>query len=190
MEALKKKILAEGQAVGTGIVKVDNFLNHQIDAKFMYEIGEEFKKRFEGKEVTKILTIEASGIAIAVCCATFFNFPPVVFAKKATPKTMTEGFYGAEAKSFTKGNPIHVKIAKKFLAAEDKVLIIDDFLAYGESALALCDLVSQAGARVVGIGAVIEKEFQGGGTRLREKGYEVESLAIIEKIENGKIIFK
>ena len=190
METLKNKILAEGQAIGSDIVKVDNFLNHQIDAKFMYEIGEEFKKRFSDKEVTKILTIEASGIAIAVCCATFFGFPPVVFAKKSAPVTMIEDFYSAEANSFTKGGSTHIVIAKKFLSPEDKILIIDDFLAYGESALALCDLANQASAQIVGVGTVIEKEFQGGSARLREKGYTVESLAVIEKIEKGKIIFK
>ena len=190
MEALKNKILTEGQAVGTEIVKVDSFLNHQIDARFMYEIGEEFKLRFPGKEVNKILTIEASGIAIAVCTAKSFGYPPVVFAKKATPNTMIEGFYSSVAKSFTKDITSHVIIAKKFLSAGDKVLIIDDFLAYGESALALCDLVKQAGACVAGVGAVIEKEFQGGGARLRENGYRVESLAVIEKIEEGRIVFR
>lgn len=190
MEALKHKILTEGQAIGTEIIKVDSFLNHQIDAKFMYDIGEEFKKRFHGEKVNKILTIEASGIAIAVCTAKFFGYPPVVFAKKAAPSTMVEGFYGSEAKSFTKGTLSHVKIAKKFLSKEDRILIIDDFLAHGEAALALCDLAEQAGAQVVGIGAVIEKEFQGGGKRLREKGYRIESLAIIEKIEDGVITFK
>jgi xanthine phosphoribosyltransferase len=190
MEALKNKILAEGQAIGDEIVKVDNFLNHQIDAKFMYEIGEEFKKRFRDTEITKILTIEASGIAIAVCCAKFFDYPPVVFAKKSAPSTMVEGHYSSEVKSFTRGNSTHINIAKKYLSPDDRILIIDDFLAYGEAAFALCDLAGQAGARIAGIGAVIEKEFQGGGARLREKGYVVESLAVIEKIVDGKITFK
>ena len=190
MEALKNKILAEGQVIGTEIIKVDSFLNHQIDAKFMYEIGGEFKDRFHDKEITKILTIEASGIAIAVCCATFFGFPPVVFAKKSAPSTMVEGFYSSKAKSFTRGSYSLVKIAKKFLSAGDKVLIIDDFLAHGEAALALCDLIGQAGAHVAGIGAVIEKEFQGGGARLRAKGYKVESLAIIREIRDGQILFR
>jgi xanthine phosphoribosyltransferase len=190
MEALKNKILAEGQAIGTEIIKVDNFLNHQIDAKFMYEIGEEFKKRFPDDPVTKILTIEASGIAIAVCCAAYFGYPPVVFAKKSAPATMIDDIFTSEVKSFTKGTSGSIMIAKKFLSAEDKILILDDFLAYGEAALALCDLARQAGAHVVGIGAVIEKEFQGGSARLREKGYTVESLAVIEKIEDGKIIFR
>jgi len=190
MEALKKRILAEGRPVGTDVIKVDSFLNHQIDAEFMYEIGEEFKKRFESKEITKILTIEASGIAIAVCTAKFFGYPPVVFAKKAAPNTMVEGFYSTGAQSFTKDAAAQIVIAKKFISKEDKILIIDDFLAYGEAAFALCNLAEQAKAQIVGVGAVIEKEFQGGGKRLRENGYFVKSLAIIEKIEDGKIVFK
>lgn len=190
MEALKAKILAEGQAIGTEIIKVDSFLNHQIDAEFMYEMGAEFKIRFQDEEITKILTIEASGIAIAVCAAKYFGYPPVVFAKKGAQNTMNDDFYSTVVKSFTKGAESDVRIAKKFLSSEDNVLIIDDFLAYGESALALCGLVTQAGGTVAGIGAVIEKEFQGGSSRLRKNGYRVESLAVIEKIEDGRIIFK
>ncbi|MCL2436842.1 MAG: xanthine phosphoribosyltransferase [Clostridiales bacterium] len=193
MEALKNKILHEGQAIGSEIIKVDSFLNQQIDAQFMYEIGDEFKQRFQDKQVDKILTIEASGIAIAVCTSKSFAYPPVVFAKKAAAGEVSEtedAFYSYIAKSLTKDTTSHVKLAKKFLSAGDNVLIIDDLLAYGEAALALCDIVKQAGAHVVGIGAVIEKEFQGGGTLLRESGYAVESLAIIEKIEDGKITFK
>ncbi|MCL1809990.1 MAG: xanthine phosphoribosyltransferase [Clostridiales bacterium] len=190
METLKNRILAEGQAIGQEIIRVDSFLNHQIDAEFMYEIGEEFKKRFAGEEINKILTIEASGIAIAVCAAKFFGYPPVVFAKKDASGILTPGFYSSEAKSFTKGVVSTVKIAEKFLSSIDRILIIDDFLARGEAAFALCSLAEQAGAAVVGIGAVIEKGFQGGGDRLRKRGYRVESLAVIEKITGGKIIFK
>lgn len=190
MEALKNKILSEGYVVGTEIVKVDSFLNHQIDAKFMYEIGEEFQKRFGGRDINKILTIEASGIAIAVCTAKFFGYPPVVFAKKSAPGAPVDGFYSSKARSFTKGDISQIIIAKKFLYAGDKVLIIDDFLASGEAAMALCDLVGQAGGEIAGIGAVIEKEFQGGGRLLRERGYTVESLAVIERIEDGGIVFK
>jgi len=193
MKALKNKILAEGQAIGTDIIMVDNFLNQQIDAQFMYEIGDEFKQRFEGKEVNKILTIEASGIAIAVCTAKSFDYPPVVFAKKAAvgeSKETDDSFYSYISKSVKKNTNSHVKLAKKFLSAGDNVLIIDDLLAYGDAAFALCDIVKQAGANIVGIGAVIEKGFQGGGARLRVKGYTVESLVVIEKIENGKITFK
>jgi len=190
MESLKKKILTEGSAIGTEIVKVDSFLNHQIDAEFLYEIGREFKNRFADDNINKILTIEASGIAIAVCTASFFNYPPVVFAKKSIPNTMVDGFYTAEAKSFTKGLTFPLSIATKFLSADDRLLIIDDMLAYGAAALALGDLAAQAGAEIVGFGAVISKEFQGGSDRLREKGYRVESLVEIEKIEDGKIVFR
>jgi len=191
MEALKKKILTEGQAIGSEIIKVDGFLNQQIDAQFMYEIGIEFKKRFHDKNVNKILTIEASGIAIAVCTANAFGNPPVVFAKKASAyDDDDESYFSYITKSLTKNTISHVKLSKKFLSPDDNVLIIDDLLAYGEAALALCDIVKQAGATVVGVGAVIEKSFQGGSDRLRDFGYIVESLAVIEKIENDKIIFK
>ena len=190
MKALKEKILNEGVAIGTEIVKVDHFLNHRIDVKFLEEIGKEFKKRFENEEINKILTVEASGIAVACLAAPYFDYAPVVFAKKAAPSTMTEGFYVAEAKSFTKGTVSLLRVSERFLGKGDKVLIIDDFLAHGQASLALADLVEQAGAEVVGIGAVIEKGFQGGSERLRDKGYKVESLAVIEKITDGRIIFK
>lgn len=190
MKTLKEKILKEGVAIGTEIVKVDHFLNHRLDVKFLEEIGEEFKKRFEGEEINKILTVEASGIAVACLAAPYFDYAPVVFAKKAAPNTMTEGFYVAEAKSFTKGTVSLLRVSERFLEKGDKVLIIDDFLAHGQASLALADLVEQAGGEVVGIGAVIEKGFQGGSERLRAKGYKVESLAVIEKIIDGRIIFK
>ncbi|MBR0457003.1 MAG: xanthine phosphoribosyltransferase [Firmicutes bacterium] len=190
MESLKEKILTEGEAIGTEIVKVDGFLNHQIDVKFLEEIGEEFKRRFDDIEVDKILTVEASGIAIACMAAPLFGYPPVVFAKKAAPSTMNEGFYEAEAKSFTKGTISKLKVAKKFLKEGDKVLIIDDFMASGEAAAALAQIATEAGAEVVGVGAVIEKGFQGGSERLRSMGYRVESLAVIEKIEDGVLTFE
>lgn len=190
MKALKEKILTEGQALGTEIVKVDGFLNHQIDVKFMSLLGEEFKRRFADAEVDTILTVEASGIAIACMTAPYFDYPRVVFAKKTAPNTMTEDFYGAEARSFTKGTVSMVRVAKKYLNPGDKVLILDDFLAHGEASMALTRLVEQAGGEVVGIGAVIEKAFQGGGQKLIDAGYRLESLAAIEKISDGKIIFR
>lgn len=189
MEVLKERIVADGVAIGTEIVKVDSFLNHQIDVALMDEIGQEFFRRFEGCTVTKILTVEASGIAIACMAAKYFGNIPVVFAKKTSPSTMTEGFYGAEVKSFTKGTTSMVRVSQKYLHSGDKVLIIDDFLAHGEAALGLAELVKQAGAELVGIGAVIEKQFQGGSARLSEKGYRVESLAVIESIKDGEIQF-
>jgi len=190
MESLKEKIMAEGQAIGTDILRVDRFLNHQIDVQFMEDIGIEFRNRFGDCEITKVLTVESSGIVIACETAKRFGYVPVLFAKKGAPNTIVEGSYCAPAKSFTKGIVSTLRVSKKYLGPEDRVLIIDDFLAYGEAAAALCELCRQAGARVVGIGAVIEKEFQGGAKRLKEKGYRVESLAIIEKISEGNIVFK
>lgn len=190
MQALKDKILTEGEALGSEVVKVDGFLNHQIDVEFMDKMGEEFGRRFADVEVDTILTVEASGIAIACMTAPYFDYPRVVFAKKTAPNTMTEEFYGAEARSFTKGTVSVVRVAKKYLRPGDKVLILDDFLAHGEASMALTKLVEQAGGEVVGIGAVIEKVFQGGGKKLMDAGFRLESLAPIEKIVDGEIFFK
>jgi len=190
MELLKERIIRDGLAIGTEIVKVDSFLNHQLDVAFLYELGAEFYRRFADTQPDKILTMEASGIPVAVLTALHFDNAPVVFAKKAAPSTMTEGFYIAEVTSFTKGVISQARVSQKFLNAEEGILIIDDFLAHGEAALGLISLVEQAGAIVLGVGAVIEKEFQNGGRRVRERGYRVESLAIIKEITEGKIIFK
>lgn len=190
MKELKEKILKEGVAIGTEIVKVDHFLNHRLDVEFLQNVGREFKARFEDCEINKILTVEASGIAVACLAAPYFDYAPVVFAKKAAPSTMTEGFYVAEAKSFTKGTVSLLRVSERFIEKGDKVLIIDDFLAHGQASLALADIAEQAGAEVVGVGAVIEKGFQGGSERLRAKGYRVESLAVISCIDNGRIIFE
>lgn len=190
MEALKEKIRKEGVAIGTEIVKVDGFLNHRLDVKFLDQLGQEFKDRFEGCSVDKILTVEASGIAIACGTAPWFGYPPVVFAKKAAPSTMTEDFYGAEARSFTKGTVSILKVSEKFLEKGDRVLILDDFMAHGEASSALAKIVETAGGIVVGIGAVIEKGFQGGSDKLRKQGYRVESLAVIDKISEGSIVFR
>lgn len=189
MDQLIKKILEEGKAIGSEIVKVDHFLNHQIDVAFMEELGKEFKNRFSDCLPNKILTVESSGIAIACETAKRFSQIPVVFAKKAAPNTLVEGYYCAPAKSFTKGIVSTLRVSKKFLDSKDKVLIIDDFLASGEAAIALCELCRQSGAEILGIGAVIEKQFQGGGEKLRSKGYRVESLAVIKEIRDGHILF-
>lgn len=190
MKSLQQKILTDGCAIGSEIVKVDGFVNHQLDVRFLEEIGREFARRFKDVKVDRILTVEASGIAIAVAAAPHFGYPPVVFAKKAAPNTMTEGFYEAEARSFTKGTVSRLCVSEKFLHPGENVLILDDFLAYGEASLALADMVRNAGGNVAGIGAVIEKGFQGGSEKLRAKGYRVESLAVIEKIEDGVITFE
>lgn len=190
MERLKEKILKEGRTIGTEIVKVDNFLNHQMDVEFLEAVGEEFSRRFKDIKVDRILTVEASGIAVACLAAKHFGYPPVVFAKKAAPSTMNEGFYEAEARSFTKGTVSKLKVDSKFIKPGEKILILDDFLASGEASVALAEIVRMGGAEVAGIGAVIEKGFQGGSERLRKLGYRVESLAVIDKIENGIISFR
>ena len=189
MKSLIDKIRNEGEAIGTQIVKVDGFVNHQIDVAFMMEMGQEFRTRFGDVQVDKILTVEASGIAIACMTSVAFGYPRVVFAKKMVPSTMVDGFYEAEAKSFTKGTVSMLRVSKKFLEPKDRVLIVDDFLAHGEAAMAMADIVHQAGATIVGFGIVIEKAFQGGGDKLKQAGYRVESLAVIDKIEDGVIFF-
>ncbi len=190
MDLLKRRILRDGVELGTEIIKVDSFLNHQLDIGFFMALGKEIHSRFGHLGVNKLLTIESSGIAIAAIASRYFDLAPVVFAKKTKPSTMSEDHYCAEAKSFTKGVVSTVCISKEFLRPEDRVLIIDDFLAHGEAAMALCSLAEQAGAKVCGVTAVIEKEYQGGSKRLRDAGYYVNSLAVVTKIRDGQIYFK
>lgn len=190
MESLKKKIREEATIIGKDIVKVDCFINHQIDVKFLEEIGRELAARFDGIQVDRILTVEASGIAVAVSAARYMGYPPVVFAKKNKPNTMNEGFLEAQAKSFTKGTVSKLVVDEKYLKEGEQVLILDDFLAYGGATLALTELVTKAGADVAGVGVVIEKGFQGGSEKLRSKGYKVESLAVIADMIDGEIIFE
>ena len=191
MEALKKKILTDGAAYGSEIVKVDSFINHQIDVAFLNEIGKEFARIFSDVEITKIITIESSGIAIAVIAAQYFNNVPVVFAKKSESRNLDPDKYHGEVYSFTKQKVYPIMISKKYISPNDKILIIDDFLANGKAALALKNLCEQAGATVQGIGIVIEKGFQPGGKLLREiNNIRVESLAIIDNIDNGVITFR
>ena len=189
MDKLKKRILEEGVALGSDRINVDGFINHRIDTSFMDEIGEEFARRFAGVKVDKILTVEASGIAIAVSAARYFGFCPVVFAKKAKPNTMTEGVYQAPCMSFTKQTLNEITVAKKHLSEGENVLIIDDFLAHGEASKALASIVEMAGAKVAGIGIVISKDFQGGKKSLEDLGYRVETLASVAEMDNGKIRF-
>ena len=189
MEKLKKRILEEGVALGSDRINVDGFINHRIDTSFMDEIGEEFAKRFAGVKVDKILTVEASGIAIAVSAARYFGFCPVVFAKKAKPNTMTEGVYQAPCMSFTKQTLNEITVAKKHLSEGENILIIDDFLAHGEASKALASIVEAAGAKVAGIGIVISKDFQGGKKVLEDLGYRVETLASVTEMDNGRISF-
>ncbi|MBB6217203.1 xanthine phosphoribosyltransferase [Anaerosolibacter carboniphilus] len=189
MEALREKIRQEGEVVSSSILKVDSFLNHQIDAGFMMEIGREFAHRFQDEKITKVVTIEASGIAPALTAAAVLGVP-VVFAKKTKATTMDTEVYVEQVESFTRGTTYDIKVSKKFLHKEDRVLIIDDFLAYGHAALGLAKIVKKSGAQLVGVGAVIEKGFQSGGELLRGQGIRVESLAIVERMEEKEIIFK
>ncbi|WP_313526773.1 xanthine phosphoribosyltransferase [Anaerotignum sp.] len=190
MELLKRRIINDGTEIGTEIVKVDSFLNHQLDIGLFMALGKEIHRRFGNMGINKILTIEASGIGIAAITAIYFDLVPVVFAKKTQPNTMSDEFYGAPVKSFTKGTVSMARVSKQYLNKDDKVLIIDDFLAHGEAAAGLANLVEQAGGAVLGIAAIVEKEFQGGSQKLRDLGYHVDSLAVITKIEDGKIYFK
>lgn len=191
MKALEEKILKDGQVRPGHILKVDSFLNHQMDIAFINEIGKEFKRLFADKPVTKILTVEASGIGIACITAQYFGVP-VVFAKKAQSLNLDGSLYTAKVQSYTHNRVYDVILSKKFLSADDHVLIIDDFLANGCAALGLIDLVEQAGATIEGIGIAVEKGFQRGGQELRERGYRVESLAIVDSMDatTGEIVFR
>lgn len=190
MKLLQDRILKDGQVRAGNILKVDNFLNHQIDAGLLNEIGKEFLRLYEDKGVNKILTIEASGIAIAIMAAYHFHVP-LVFAKKAKSKNIDGDVYTSQVESFTYKRTFDITVAQKFIGKGDRVLIIDDFMASGKAMNGLLDICKKAGAEVVGIGICIEKGFQGGGDALRAQGYEVESLAIIDSMdENGNIVFR
>lgn len=191
MNFLEEKILSDGVINPGNVLKIDNFLNHQIDIDIMRQIAYEFKRRFKGKEVNKILTIEASGIAIATLVADLYDVP-VVFAKKGQSINCTDDKYVSNAYSFTHQRNNQIFVSRPYLTAQDKVLIVDDFLADGEASHALIDLVRQAGGEVVGIGIAVEKGQQKGGQRLRDGGYHLESIAIIETMdyETQKITFR
>ena len=181
MKLLQDRIVADGKIEAGNILKVDSFLNHQIDVSLLEEIGQEFKRQFGDREVNKILTIEASGIAIACIAARYFNVP-VVFAKKSRSLNIAGDVYTAKVESFTHKNTNDIIVSKKFLSPEDRILIVDDFLANGKAILGLCQLVEQAGATLVGAGVVIEKGFQDGGKRIREAGIDLRSLAILSEM--------
>lgn len=189
MKALEERILKDGQVRPGNILKVDNFLNHQIDIQFMNEIGKEFKRVFAEKNVTKIMTIEASGIAIAAITAQYFNVP-VVFAKKAQSINLDGSLYTTKVKSYTHQKTYDVILSKKFLSPDDHVLIVDDFLANGCAVEGLIDIIQTAGATLEGVGIVIEKGFQVGGKELRARGIDVRSLAIIESMSDDSLVFR
>lgn len=188
MQLLKRRILQDGKCFEGGILKVDSFINHQMDPVLMKSIGVEFVRRFSATNVNKIMTIEASGIAPAIMTGYLMDLP-VVFAKKKSPKTM-ENILSTTIHSFTKDRSYDVIISSNFLTPEDNVLFIDDFLAYGNAAVGVIELVKQAGANLVGMGFIIEKAFQNGRELLETQGIRVESLAIIEDLSNGKITIK
>lgn len=190
MELLKERILKDGIVIMPDILRVDSFLNHQIDCTLYRQIAKEFKEKFKSAKINKILTIEASGIGIALATAFEFGDVPVVFAKKGTAKTTSTHLYTSKVHSFTKGTDYDAIVSKKYLDKNDHVLIIDDFLANGQAALGLIDIVNQAGASVAGVGIVIEKGFQDGRKLIEEKGYRVESLAIVDAFEDGKVILR
>lgn len=181
MELLKQRIRQDGTVKGTDVLKVDSFLNHQMDVALFEAIGKEFQRRFADCGVNKILTIEASGIGIACITAQFFHCP-VIFAKKSQTKNIAGEVYTTKVESFTHGRVHDVIASKKFLKPEDRILIVDDFLANGAALEGLIDLVQQSGATLVGAGIVIEKAFQPGGDRIRAKGVRVESLARVKSM--------
>lgn len=188
MESLRERIRREGKNLGGGILKVDSFLNHQVDPAFMLAVGGALAAYFGAENITKVLTAEISGIAPALTTALALGVP-IVYARKTKPITMPDNAFVEDAPSHTKGKAVKIMVSPEFLQAGDKVLIVDDFLATGATIKALVKLTEQAGAKVVGIGAVIEKSFEGGRAELEAMGYPVRSLVVIKEMTDDKIIF-
>lgn len=189
MKALEEKILSDGEVLPGGVLKVGSFLNQQIDIKFLMAMGKDIANAFSGLGVTKVLTVEASGIAFAVAAANYLGVP-LAFAKKNKTSNVSSEVYSAFVDSYTHGKTYEIMIPKEYITSKDRVLIVDDFLACGNAMKGLCKIISDAGAEVVGVSAAIEKGFQGGGDELRRMGIKVYSLAIIDSMENGKIVFR
>lgn len=189
MKSLEEKILSEGEVLPGGVLKVGSFLNQQIDIDFLMEMGKDIADAFRNDGVTKVLTVEASGIAFAVAAAYYLKVP-VTFAKKNKTSNVSSDVYSAPVESFTHGKTYDIMLPKEYIKPEDKILIVDDFLACGNAIKGLCKIVSDAGATVVGASSAIEKGFQGGGDELRSKGLKVHSLAIVESMDDGKIVFR
>lgn len=189
MELLKERIQKEAKVLPGNIIKVDGFLNHRVDVKLLADIAEEFKKYFDPNEITMIVTAEASGIPLAAICAEKFGVP-FIFAKKAKSDNIEGGLLKSEIISYTYKKTVTLIMSSEWISKDDKVLIIDDFLARGEALRGLCDIVEQSGAELKGIGIAIEKGFQGGGDKLRAAGYNLKSLAIIEEADEKGIVFR
>lgn len=189
MELLKQRILAEGKVLPGNIIKVDGFLNHRIDTALMRQMAKEFARRFNTEGITAVLTVEASGIALGTVCAEELGVP-LIFAKKAKSDNVEGGLYQSDIFSYTYKKKVTLLLASEWLGPEDKVLIVDDFLAKGEALRGLLDLVTQAGAEILGLGVAVEKGFQGGGDKLRAAGVNLQSLAIIEKADQDGIVFR
>jgi xanthine phosphoribosyltransferase len=188
MRLLEEKIKTNGLVISENVLKVDSFLNHQIDPELMNEIGKEFARIFEGVGISKIITIESSGIAPSVMAGLYMRVP-VIFARKRKSLTLIDDLLTASVHSYTKNETNEISISKKYINENDKVLIIDDFLANGQAALGLAEIVEKANASVAGIGIVIEKSFQEGAEKLKDLGYKVESLARIASLTNGEVTF-
>ena len=189
MQLLKDRIRSEGKVLPGNIIKVDGFLNHRVDTRLMGQIADEFARLFDVENITMVLTAEASGIALATICAERYNVP-MVFAKKAKSDNIEGGLYQSEIFSYTYKKKVTQILSKEWLNANDRVLIIADFMANGEAVRGLCDLVSQAGAELVGIGIAVEKGFQGGGDRLRAMDVNYHALAVIESADENGIVFR
>lgn len=181
MDLLEKRIISEGRVIGEDVLKVDMFLNHRIDPQLVDAIGAEFRRVFADKDITLVLTVEASGIPAAVACAREFGVP-CLFAKKGRNRNVGKDVYECEVFSFTKGETYIMSVSKAYLTCADRVLIIDDFIAEGEATKGMLDIIRQAGASCEGIGIIIEKAFQSGGAKLRAEGYDIRSLAIIDEM--------
>ena len=189
MELLQERIRKEGKVLPGNIIKVDGFLNHRVDPVLLGQIADEFAKYFDISKITVVLTAEASGIALATVCAQKFGVP-MLFAKKAKSDNIEGGLYQSEVFSYTYKKKVTLLVSREWISSDDKVLIVDDFMANGEAMRGLCDIVEAAGASLVGIGCAVEKGFQGGGDRLRAAGINLKSLAIIESAEPGNIVFR
>lgn len=190
MQILKDKIIKEGRVLLGNVLKVDSFLNHQLDMALFCAMGRQLASLFSNAGITKILTVEASGIGLACMVSQYLGFVPVVFGKKHKALNRDASVYSTPIFSFTHNTRYQVTIARRFLSKEDKVLIVDDFLANGEAVHGLMDIISQAGASLAGVGIAVEKGFQGGGDKLRARGIRVESLAIIDRMDETGIVFR